>query len=93
MMARQIVGIDISKSTFDAAWSSQDAGGWQYFHGQQQPDTYAALLEAAPPGAVFVMEATGVYALRLALRRSAATVAIPVTATHPKPGIATLCSR
>ena len=66
MMARQIVGIDISKATFDAAWRSQDAHGWQYFHGQQEPDAYQALLEASPSGAVFVMEATGIYALRLA---------------------------
>jgi transposase len=66
MMARQIVGIDISKATFDAAWRIGDASGWHQFHGQQEPDAYTSLLEAAPPGAVFVMEATGVYALRLA---------------------------
>jgi transposase len=66
MMARQIVGIDISKATFDAAWRTGDASSWRQFHGQQQPDVYAALLQAAPPGAVFVMEATGIYALRLA---------------------------
>ena len=66
MMARQIVGIDISKATFDAAWCIGDASGWHQFHGQQEPDAYTSLLEAAPPGAVFVMEATGVYAVRLA---------------------------
>lgn len=66
MMARQIVGIDISKATFDAAWRSGDANHWHQFHGQQQPDAYAALLESAPTGAIFIMEATGVYALRLA---------------------------
>ncbi len=60
-----IIGIDVSKQSFDIAWKSQ---------GQSHHQTYAydeaginALLKDTPPTSHYVMEATGVYHTRLAL--------------------------
>lgn len=61
-----IVGIDISKTSFDAAWLA---------NGQQRHQTLAytadgmtELLTITPADSHYVMEATGVYHSRLALR-------------------------
>lgn len=61
-----VVGIDISEAWFDAAWAQAGSE-----HNQRFAYTQAgmeALLEQVPAEASFVMEATGVYHTRLALR-------------------------
>ena len=61
-----IVGIDVSKASFDAEWEAEDRG-----HHRQCDYTeegIAALLEQTPEDAHYVMEATGIYHARLALR-------------------------
>lgn len=60
-----IIGIDVSKASFDAAWDEA---------GQSRHQTFAytdagitALLAATPTAAHYVMEATGIYHSRLAV--------------------------
>ncbi len=60
-----VVGIDVSKQSFDAAWQRQ--GQWHYQHFEYTDEGIAALLAQTPPEAHYVMEATGVYHARLAL--------------------------
>lgn len=60
------VGIDISKEWFDAAWQAQGRVHCQQYAYTQEG--IEQLLEQAPEQAVFVMEATGTYHARLALR-------------------------
>lgn len=60
-----IVGIDVSKQSFDAAWQQQ--GQWQHQHFEYSDEGIAALLAQTPPEAHYIMEATGVYHARLAL--------------------------
>lgn len=60
-----IVGIDVSKQSFDAAWQCQ--GQWQHQHFEYTEEGIAALLAQTPTEAHYVMEATGVYHARLAL--------------------------
>ena len=64
-MNKTIVGIDISKATMDASWRRTDGVEEQQRYSQDLTG-YAALVVAAPAGSMFVMEATGVYYLRLA---------------------------
>lgn len=61
-----IVGIDISKVTFDAAWETGGEARHQCF--EYTDDGIAALLAKTPEDAHYVMEATGIYHARLALR-------------------------
>jgi transposase len=61
-----IVGIDISKEWFDAAWISEGQGQHQRF--AYTEEGIYKLLEQTPPDAHYVMEATGTYHARLALR-------------------------
>mgnify|MGYP001179465396 CR=1 FL=1 len=63
-MNKTVVGIDISKGWFDVSWEEEGNERCQRF--SQDPAGYAALLAGAPAGSMFVMEATGVYYLRLA---------------------------
>lgn len=61
-----IVGIDISKATFDAAWETGGEAHHQCF--EYTDDGIAALLAQTPEDTHYVMEATGIYHARLALR-------------------------
>jgi transposase len=61
-----IVGIDVSKSSFDIAWEAEGQGLHRQF--EYSDEGIEALLEQAPQDAHYVMEATGVYHTRLALR-------------------------
>lgn len=61
-----IVGIDVSKKWFDAAWRLDGQGRHQRF--EYTDEGIGQLLEHAPEGALYVMEATGTYHARLALR-------------------------
>lgn len=61
-----IVGIDISKDTFDASWLAE--GGENHRQFAYTDEGMASFLEQAPASACYVMEATGVYHSRLALR-------------------------
>lgn len=61
-----IIGIDISKAWFDAAWTS--AGQRRHQRFEYTGEGIGQLLEQTPPGAHYVMEATGTYHARLALR-------------------------
>ena len=64
-MNNLVVGIDISKVYVDVAFQragGEEAGG-RY---SQDAAGYAALLAGTPAECVYVMEATGVYYLRLA---------------------------
>lgn len=61
-----IVGIDVSKETFDAAWGAEGQVHHQHFaYTDEEVD---ALLSQTPAQAHYVMEATGIYHARLALR-------------------------
>ena len=60
------VGIDISKDWFDVAWQVDGQVRCQKFAYTDQG--IEQLLEQAPHKAIFVMEATGTYHARLALR-------------------------
>lgn len=60
------VGIDISKDWFDAAWLVDSQVRCQRF--AYTNEGIDQLLEQAPAGATFVMEATGTYHAQLALR-------------------------
>lgn len=61
-----IVGIDISKAWFDAAWVAEGQERHQRF--EYTGEGIGQLLEQTPPNARYVMEATGTYHARLALR-------------------------
>lgn len=61
-----IVGIDVSKKWFDAAWQSDGQALHQRF--ECTDEGIGKLLEQTPPAARYVMEATGTYHARLALR-------------------------
>ena len=59
-------GIDVSKDWFDAAWEVQ--GRLYCEHFAYTDEGMEQLMALAPSEAVFVMEATGVYHARLALK-------------------------
>ena len=62
----KVVGIDVSKDWFDAAWGSgQQCQSRQFGYTDQGIEE---LLECVPGDALFVMEATGLYHARLALK-------------------------
>lgn len=61
-----IVGIDISKKWFDAAWQVDGQGRHQRF--EYTEEGIGQLLAQTPEDAHYVMEATGTYHARLALR-------------------------
>lgn len=61
-----IIGIDISKAWFDAVWWL--AGGRRHQRFEYTGEGIGQLLEQTPPDAHYVMEATGTYHARLALR-------------------------
>lgn len=60
-----IVGIDVAKASFDAAWEADGRARHRSF--EYTEAGLAALLEATPAAAHYVMEATGIYHARLAL--------------------------
>ena len=60
------VGIDVSKAWFDAAWEAEGRACHQRV--EYTPEGMDALLEQTPAQAHYVMEATGIYHARLALR-------------------------
>lgn len=60
-----IIGIDVSKASFDGAWDDAGQRGHQSF--AYTDAGIAALLAATPEAAHYVMEATGIYHSRLAL--------------------------
>jgi Transposase and inactivated derivatives len=64
-MNKTVVGIDISKATVDVSFRREDGREEQQRYPQDLAG-YAALVVAAPADSVMVMEATGVYYLRLA---------------------------
>lgn len=61
-----VVGLDISKNWFDAAWSVAGTNRTQQF--AYTDEGIEQLLEHTPATAVFVMEATGTYHAKLAVR-------------------------
>lgn len=61
-----IVGIDVSKKWFDAAWQSDGQVRHQRF--EYTDEGIGKLLEQTSPAARYVMEATGTYHAHLALR-------------------------
>ena len=61
-----IVGIDISKDWFDIAWQDADQLKNQRF--PYTEEGMAQLLDQLPAEAVYVMEATGTYHARLAVK-------------------------
>lgn len=60
-----IVGIDVAKASFDAAWEAEGRAQHRTFAYTEAG--LAALIEATPAQAHYVMEATGIYHARLAL--------------------------
>lgn len=60
-----IVGIDVAKASFDAAWEADGRARHRQF--EYTDAGLAALLAATPQAAHYVMEATGIYHARLAL--------------------------
>ncbi len=71
-----IVGIDVSKASFDAAW--QGAGRDEHRQYAYTDEGIEALLEQTPEEAHYVMEATGIYHARLALKLHEAGRAVSV---------------
>jgi len=61
-----IVGIDVSKQSFDANWQKSKQAHHQHFAYTDEGIT--ELLACTPEDAHYVMEATGIYHTRLALR-------------------------
>jgi transposase len=61
-----IVGIDVSKEWFDAAWDAEGRARHQRFG--YTDEGVDSLLEQTPEDAHYVMEATGIYHARLALK-------------------------
>lgn len=60
-----IVGIDVSKKWFDAAWQEGGQGRQQRF--EYTDEGMGQILAQTPETAHYVMEATGTYHARLAL--------------------------
>lgn len=60
-----VVGVDISKQYFDVAWGAEN-GRFEQRRFCQDAEGFAELVRRTPAGSVYVMEATGVYYLRLA---------------------------
>ena len=60
------VGLDISKSTFDVGWITED-GEFCHLKLDNNVQGFRKLLDSVPADAKFVMEATGNYHLRCAL--------------------------
>lgn len=71
-----IVGIDVAKASFDAAWEAKGRAEHRSFAYTQAG--LAELLAATPAGSHYVMEATGIYHARLALWLYAAKRAVSV---------------
>lgn len=63
---KMIIGIDVSKATFDAAWGQVGQHRHQSF--AYTDEGIAALLAVTPAESHYVMESTGVYHSRLALQ-------------------------
>ena len=61
-----IIGIDVSKLSFDTACTAEGRSHHQSF--EYNDEGIEALLEQTPPDAYYVMEATGVYHTCLALK-------------------------
>ena len=61
-----IIGIDISKCTFDASWTED--GQEQHRQFEYTAEGIEELVDLIPEGACYVMEATGIYHTRMALR-------------------------
>lgn len=61
-----IVGIDVSKGSFDGAWQAEEKVQHRRF--EYTDEGMEALLAQTPEAAHYVMEATGIYHTRLALR-------------------------
>lgn len=61
-----LVGIDISKKWFDVAWRQDDQS--RYYRFDYTEEGIRQLLAQTPEAAHYVMEATGTYHARLALR-------------------------
>jgi transposase len=62
----EVVGIDISKESFDASWVAQ--GKAQHHSYEYTDEGMDQFIEQAPLNACYVMEATGIYHTRLALK-------------------------
>ena len=60
-----IVGIDVSKASFDATW--EGTGRDKHRQYAYTDEGIAALLEQTPEDAHYVMEATGIYHCRATL--------------------------
>ena len=65
-----IVGIDVSKESLDCVWEAEEQVHHRRF--EYTADGMAALLAQTPETAHYVLEATGVYHVRLALELQAA---------------------
>ena len=63
-----IVGIDVSKSTFDGAWSCSSSNKINHQVFEYTDAGISELLKLTSANAFYVMEATGVYHTRLAVR-------------------------
>jgi len=61
-----IVGIDVSKKTFDTAWNTAEISQHQTYEYNDQ--AIKTLLSETPKDSHYVMEATGVYHSKLALK-------------------------
>ena len=64
-MNKTVVGMDISKAYFDVSWRRGEGVEEQRRYSQDATG-YAALVSSVPESSVYVMEATGVYYLKLA---------------------------
>ncbi len=71
-----VVGMDVSKDWLDAAWREGEKLRWAKYDYMDQ--WLGELLEEAPSAAQFVMEATGTYHARAALRLLEAGRAVSV---------------
>lgn len=61
-----IIGVDVSKESFDIAWEAEGQAHHDAF--EYTDEGMEALLSRTPQEAHYVMEATGIYHTRLALR-------------------------
>jgi transposase len=66
MVKLMIVGIDVSKKWFDVAWQEGDSSRHQRF--LYTDEGIDQLIKLTPQSAFYVMEATGTYHIRLAIR-------------------------
>lgn len=71
-----IIGIDVSKQTFDVAWQESEQGNHQVF--AYTDEGIAELLGSTPEDSHYVMESTGIYHTRLALKLHQAGRAVSV---------------